>query len=132
MIGAGWCAGRPPAPALAPDATAFLGTPVAWRSPPTCEGGPENADVLIDFTRPEGTLAHMAGCAGAGGEGRHWHHRFYRCTKAELDAFAQRTAIMFSPNMSVGVNVTLKLLQMAAQAMATGYDIEIIEAHHRH
>jgi 4-hydroxy-tetrahydrodipicolinate reductase len=37
-----------------------------------------------------------------------------------------------APNMSVGVNVTLKLLEMAAKAMATGYDIEIIEAHHRH
>lgn len=47
-------------------------------------------------------------------------------------ACAQRTAIVMAPNMSVGVNVTLKLLQMAAKAMATGYDIEIIEAHHRH
>jgi 4-hydroxy-tetrahydrodipicolinate reductase len=52
--------------------------------------------------------------------------------KAEIADIAKDIAIVMAPNMSVGVNVTLKLLQMAAQAMSTGYDIEIIEAHHRH
>ena len=52
--------------------------------------------------------------------------------KAEIAEAAQRIAIVMAPNMSVGVNVTLKLLEMAAKAMATGYDIEIVEAHHRH
>src|SRR5690606_13545051 len=52
--------------------------------------------------------------------------------KAEIAAFAEKTAIVFAPNMSVGVNVTLKLLEMAAKALDTGYDIEIVEAHHKH
>ena len=52
--------------------------------------------------------------------------------KADIKAISKDIAIVMAPNMSVGVNVTLKLLQMAAQAMPTGYDIEIIEAHHRH
>ena len=52
--------------------------------------------------------------------------------KAQIADAAKSIPIMFAPNMSVGVNVTLKLLQMAAKALSTGYDIEIIEAHHRH
>jgi 4-hydroxy-tetrahydrodipicolinate reductase len=52
--------------------------------------------------------------------------------KAAIAEAAKKTAIMFSPNMSVGVNVTMKLLEMAAKSFSHGYDIEIIEAHHRH
>ena len=52
--------------------------------------------------------------------------------KAEIAEAAKSIAIVMAPNMSVGVNVTLKLLEMAAKALSTGYDIEIIEAHHRH
>ena len=50
----------------------------------------------------------------------------------EIGAAAQHIGIMMAPNMSVGVNVVLKLLDMAARALNEGYDIEIIEAHHRH
>jgi 4-hydroxy-tetrahydrodipicolinate reductase len=57
---------------------------------------------------------------------------FSDAEKAEINAASQDIAIMMAPNMSVGVNVTLKLLEMAAKAMSTGYDIEIIETHHRH
>ena len=57
---------------------------------------------------------------------------FSEVQKAEIAAAAKDIPIMLAPNMSVGVNVTLKLLELAAKAMATGYDIEIIEAHHRH
>jgi 4-hydroxy-tetrahydrodipicolinate reductase len=52
--------------------------------------------------------------------------------KAAIRAAAEKTAIVFAPNMSIGVNVTLKLLEMAAKNFSEGYDIEIIEAHHRH
>ena len=118
--------------ALGTDASAFLGHASGVLITSDLRVGLQGADVLIDFTRPEGTLAHMAVCAELGVKAVIGTTGFTDAQKAELDAFAQRTAIMFSPNMSVGVNVTLKLLQMAAQAMATGYDIEIIEAHHRH
>jgi 4-hydroxy-tetrahydrodipicolinate reductase len=57
---------------------------------------------------------------------------FTDAQKAEIADAARDIAIVMSPNMSVGVNVTLKLLETAAKALATGYDIEVIEAHHRH
>ena len=118
----------PSSPGIGSDACAFLGYASGVAITANLKAGLQNADVLIDFTRPEGTLAHMAVCAELGVKAVIGTTGFTDAQKAELDAFAQRTAIMFSPNMSV----TFKLLQMAAQAMATGYDIEIIEAHHRH
>jgi 4-hydroxy-tetrahydrodipicolinate reductase len=57
---------------------------------------------------------------------------FIDAQKADIAAAAKDIAIMMAPNMSVGVNVTLKLLEMAAKALSTGYDIEIVEAHHRY
>jgi 4-hydroxy-tetrahydrodipicolinate reductase len=88
--------------------------------------------VLIDFTRPEGTLAHLKVCRELGVKLVIGTTGFTDEQKAEIAAASKDIAIVMAPNMSVGVNVTLKLLQMAAQAMPTGYDIEIIEAHHRH
>jgi len=88
--------------------------------------------VLIDFTRPEGTLAHLAVCRELGVQAVIGTTGFSEAQKAEIAAAAKDIAIMMAPNMSVGVNVTFKLLEMAAKALSTGYDIEIIEAHHRH
>ena len=122
----------PSSPAIGSDATAFLG--VASGVPITADlrQGLQNAEVLIDFTRPEGTLAHLAICRELGVQAVIGTTGFTEAQKAEIAAHAQRTAIVMAPNMSVGVNVTLKLLEMAAKALSTGYDIEIIEAHHRH
>lgn len=91
-----------------------------------------NADVLIDFTRPEGTLAHLAICRALGVKMVIGTTGFDAAQKAVVAEAATDIAIVLAPNMSIGVNVTLKLLDMAARALATGYDIEIIEAHHRH
>ena len=90
------------------------------------------SDLLIDFTRPEGTLAHLAVCCALGVKAVIGTTGFGDAQKAQVADAAKDIAIMMAPNMSVGVNVTLKLLELAARAMATGYDIEIIEAHHRH
>jgi 4-hydroxy-tetrahydrodipicolinate reductase len=92
----------------------------------------QNADYLIDFTRPEGTLAHIKVCQELNVKMVIGTTGFSDAEKAEINAASKDIAIMMAPNMSVGVNVTLKLLEMAAKAMSTGYDIEIIEAHHRH
>ncbi len=119
-------------PAIGSDATAFLGYASGVPITADLRAGLKNADMLIDFTRPEGTLAHLAVCSELGVKAVIGTTGFTDAQKAEIAAFAQRTAIVMAPNMSVGVNVTLKLLQMAAKAMAAGYDIEIIEAHHRH
>ena len=119
-------------PAVGSDATAFLGHASGVAITADIAAGLKNADVLIDFTRPQGTLAHLAVCAEHGVKAVIGTTGFSDEQKAEIEAFAQRTAIVMAPNMSVGVNVTLKLLQMAAKALSEGYDIEIIEAHHRH
>ena len=94
--------------------------------------GLAGARCLIDFTRPEGTLKHLAYCAEHGIAMVIGTTGFDDAGKAAIRAAAEKTAIVFAPNMSVGVNVTLKLLEMAAKSLAEGYDIEIIEAHHRH
>ena len=119
-------------PAIGSDATAFLG--VASGVPITADvrAGLANAYVLIDFTRPEGTLEHLAVCAQVGVKAVIGTTGFTAEQKEAIAAAAQKTAVVFAPNMSVGVNVTLKLLDMAARALSTGYDIEVIEAHHRH
>ncbi len=91
-----------------------------------------NSDFLIDFTRPEGTLKHLDYCAAHGIKMIIGTTGFDEAGKAAIAAAAEKTAVVFAPNMSVGVNVTLKLLEMAAKSFSHGYDIEIIEAHHRH
>lgn len=120
------------APALGTDATAFLGQASGVAITADLTVGLHNSGVLIDFTRPEGTLAHLRVCRELGVQMVIGTTGFTDAQKAEIAAAAKDVAIVMAPNMSVGVNVTLKLLQMAAKALATGYDIEVIEAHHRH
>lgn len=122
----------PGAPALGTDATAFLGQASGVAITADLSAGLQGANVLIDFTRPEGTLAHLRACREHGVQMVIGTTGFTDAQKAEIAAAATDIAIVMAPNMSVGVNVTLKLLQMAAQALSTGYDIEVIEAHHRH
>ena len=119
-------------PFLGTDAAAFLGQPSGVAVTADLAQGLQPAQVLIDFTRPEGTLAHLQVCRQLGVNAVIGATGFSDAQKAEIAEIAQHIAIMMAPNMSVGVNVTLKLLEMAAKAMSTGYDIEIVEAHHRH
>lgn len=122
----------PGSPALGQDATAFLGQTSGVRITDDLDAGLAGAGVLIDFTRPAGTLRHLEACR---------RHRvqlvvgttgFDEAGKAAIAAAADEIAIVMAPNMSVGVNVVMKLLQQAARALSQGYDIEIVEAHHRH
>jgi 4-hydroxy-tetrahydrodipicolinate reductase len=94
--------------------------------------GLAHAQVLIDFTRPAGTLAHAAVCRDLGVRLVIGTTGFSDAQKAEIAEHANHIAIVMAPNMSVGVNVVLKLLDTAARALREGYDIEIVEAHHRH
>ncbi len=120
------------APGLGQDAAAFLGRDTGVRITADLARGLQGAHCLIDFTRPEGTLAHVRACRERGVAMVIGTTGFTEAQKADIVTAAQDIAIVMAPNMSVGVNVTLKLLEMAAQALATGYDIEVIEAHHRH
>ncbi|MBS7777838.1 4-hydroxy-tetrahydrodipicolinate reductase [Acidovorax sp. CCYZU-2555] len=122
----------PGSPALGIDATAFLGSASGVVITSDLRQGLAQAQVLIDFTRPEGTLAHLEVCKDLGVKLVIGTTGFSDEEKKTLAQGAQQVAVMLAPNMSVGVNVTLKLLEMAAKALSTGYDIEIVEAHHRH
>ena len=119
-------------PAIGSDAAAFLGFTSGVPIVSDLRTGLQDAQVLIDFTRPEGTLAHLAVCRELGVQAVIGTTGFSEAQKAEVAEAAKEIAIVMAPNMSVGVNVTFKLLEMAAKALSTGYDIEIIEAHHRH
>ncbi len=119
-------------PALGQDATAFLGATSGVTITSDLRAGLANAQVLIDFTRPEGTLAHLEACRALGVKAVIGTTGFSEAQKAQIAEFAKANAIVLAPNMSVGVNVVLKVLEVAAKALKEGYDIEIIEAHHRH
>jgi 4-hydroxy-tetrahydrodipicolinate reductase len=122
----------PSSPSIGNDAAAFLGVASGVAVTSDLAAALADAQVLIDFTRPEGTLKHLAACRerkvnmviGTTGlsEGQ---------KEMILDA-ARDIAVVMAPNMSVGVNVTMKLLEMAAKSLANGFDVEVIEAHHRH
>ena len=123
---------QPGTGAIGKDAGELVGTPCGVPVSIDAEAGIAQADCLIDFTRPEGTLEHLAICrrhkvaivigtTGFNDEGK----------KAIADA-ALEIPVVFAPNMSVGVNAVFKLLDTATRILAEGYDIEIVEAHHRH
>ncbi len=114
------------------DAGDFLGRDTGVTISDDVGAGIADAQFLIDFTRPEGTLAHLRACAARGTAMVIGTTGFDEDGKRAIAAAAERVPIVFAPNMSVGVNVTLKLLELAARSLSTGYDIEIIEAHHRH
>ncbi|MDF0605350.1 4-hydroxy-tetrahydrodipicolinate reductase [Neisseriaceae bacterium TC5R-5] len=122
----------PGSPLLGQDAAFFLGRTSGIAISSDLDQALQGADVLIDFTRPEGSLQHLAACV------RHQVKLILGTTgfdlagKAAIHAASEEIAIVFAPNFSVGVNLTFKLLDMAARILDEGYDIEIIEAHHRH
>lgn len=122
----------PGSPALGQDAGAFAGvhTGVTIRS--DLHAALQHARYFIDFTRPEGTMAHLAACEAAGVAMVIGTTGFDDAQLERIRAASQRIGIVMAPNMSIGVNVVFKLLDQAARALAQGYDIEIIEAHHRH
>lgn len=119
-------------PALGQDAGAFLGRTTGVAISADLDATLAGADVLIDFTRPEGTLAHLATCRRLGVKAVVGTTGFTDEQKAQIAELACATAVVMAPNMSVGVNVVLRLLDVAARALNQGYDIEVIEAHHRH
>jgi 4-hydroxy-tetrahydrodipicolinate reductase len=119
-------------PFLGQDAAAFLGRTSGVAITADVLAGLATAQVLIDFTRPEGTRAHLAACRELGVKAVIGTTGLNDADKAAIAASASQCAIVLAPNMSVGVNVVLRLIDLAARALREGYDIEIIEAHHRH
>ena len=89
-------------------------------------------DTLIDFTRPETSMAYLRVCRDAGKKIVIGTTGYSDAQKREIEAIAGQVPVVFAPNMSVGVNLSLKLLEMTAETMGEYCDIEVIEAHHRH
>ena len=119
-------------PAIGRDAGSSTGITTGVVITADVHQGLQGCDALIDFTRPEGTLQHLRVCRDLGIAAVVGTTGFSDAQKSEIAEIAKHIPVMMAPNMSVGVNVTLKLLEMAAKALSTGYDIEIVEAHHRH
>jgi len=92
----------------------------------------DDFDVLIDFTRPEVTLQSLALCVQANKQIVIGTTGFDQPGLVAIDDASAKIPVVFAPNMSVGVTLTLKLLKMAAEVLNEGFDIEVIEAHHRH
>lgn len=117
---------------LGRDAGELAGSACGVKISADVEDALQGANVLIDFTRPEGTMHHLEVCIKLGLPIVIGTTGFSAQQKAQLGAAAQHIGVVFAPNMSVGVNLTFKLLEMASKVLSHGYDIEIIEAHHRH
>ncbi len=118
-------------PLLGRPAGELVGLPGGVPVTDDLSGALAECDCLIDFTRPEGTLRHLELCAAAGVAMVIGTTGFDAAGKAAISAAAAKIPVVFAPNMAVGVNAVFKLLDVAARILAQGYDVEIVEAHHR-
>ncbi|TDR82071.1 4-hydroxy-tetrahydrodipicolinate reductase [Paludibacterium purpuratum] len=123
---------RPESPEQGRDAGLTLGRECGVAISHDVAAALEGADVLIDFTRPEATLDYLQACVAHGVNMVIGTTGFDAAGKHAIEQAAERVGIVFAPNFSVGVNLTFKLLDIAARVLSEGYDIEIVEAHHRH
>jgi 4-hydroxy-tetrahydrodipicolinate reductase len=123
---------RPGSPLVGQDAGAAWGAASGVHVTDQPAVALRGAHALIDFTRPEATFGYLDDCAATGVPLVIGTTGFDDAGKARIAAAARQIPIVFAPNMSVGVNLLMKLAELAAQVLEDGYDIEIIEAHHRH
>ncbi|MBA3478174.1 MAG: 4-hydroxy-tetrahydrodipicolinate reductase [Lautropia sp.] len=118
-------------PVVGTDPLAAIGGQSSVRVTADLHEGLQSADVLIDFTRPAATLAHLAACGRSGTRMVIGTTGFTETERATIQAASRELAIVLSPNMSIGVNVAMKLIAQATAALADTCDIEIVESHHR-
>ncbi len=119
-------------PVLGSDAGARTGRTTGIRIAADIDAALRASDVLIDFTRPAGTLAHLAACERLGVAAVVGTTGFDPAARDEIVERSRRVPIVFAPNMSVGVNVLIELVELAAARLGSEFDIEILEMHHRH
>ena len=123
---------RPETGMMGKDAGELVGQPCGVPVTSDLEAGIASANCLIDFTRPEGTLEHLQYCRRHGVAAVIGTTGFDAAGKQAIADFAGDIPVVFAPNMSVGVNLVFKLLDTASRILDHGYDIEIVEAHHKH
>ena len=120
-------------PSIGRDAGELVGAPMSGvKVTDGYRAGIAAADVLVDFTRPQGTLVHLDACVAAKKAIVIGTTGFSPDEKQRIASAATSIPVVFAPNMAVGVNVIFKLADVAARALGDDYDVEIIEAHHRH
>ena len=119
-------------PSLGKDAGELVGSPCGVPLTADVEAGVALADCAIDFTRPEGAMAHLEACRRQGRAIVIGTTGLSAEQKRSVQAAADVIPVVLAPNMSVGVNAVFKLLDTAARILDQGYDVEIVEAHHRH
>ncbi|PTD96550.1 4-hydroxy-tetrahydrodipicolinate reductase [Pseudothauera lacus] len=119
-------------PFIGRDAGEFAGAPCGVRITDDARVALAASDCLIDFTRPEGTLAHLALARELGKAMVIGTTGLDAAARQAIAAAAADIPVVFAPNMAVGVNAVFKLLEVAARILNDGYDVEIIEAHHRY
>jgi 4-hydroxy-tetrahydrodipicolinate reductase len=118
--------------AVGKDAGELIGAPCGVTVSSDVEATIRDCSALIDFTRPEGTLVHLAACRTLGVNMVIGTTGFSDVQKKNIADASREIAIVMAPNMSVGTNLVFKLSEIAAGVLKDGYDVEIIEAHHRH
>ena len=123
---------RPDCPQLGKDAGEAFGIASGVKISTDLQAALKDASILVDFTRPEPSLAYLEACRQAGVGIVIGTTGFTQAQKEVIAAAARDIPVVFAPNMSVGVTLLINLVQSAAKVLAEGYDIEIIEAHHRH
>ncbi|HTO47605.1 MAG TPA: 4-hydroxy-tetrahydrodipicolinate reductase [Burkholderiales bacterium] len=119
-------------PQLGKDAGESLGMPCGVTLTADVAAAAAAADCLVDFTAPQATLAHVAACVAARRSAVIGTTGFAADDKARIAAAARAIPIAMAPNFAIGVNVTFKLAEVAARILGDAYDVEIVEAHHRH
>jgi len=123
---------RAGSPYLGKDSGELIGSPNGVLICEDAAAALRGCDVLVDFTRPEATLQHMELCRMLGVKMVIGTTGFTPEQKEKIFDVSHECGIVFAPNMSVGVNLLFKLLDTAARVLNEGYDIEVLEAHHRH
>jgi len=122
----------PGSPVIGKDAGELVGRPCGLKIASGLADGVAKGDCLIDFTRPEGTLAHLEQCLKKSMRMVIGTTGFSAEQEERIAAAAGKIAIVKAPNMSAGVNVAFRLVETAARSLGEAYDVEIVEAHHRH
>ncbi len=124
---------RAGSPALGKDAGALAGLePLGVAVVDDLAKALDGADVVIDFTSHEASVRHAGLCAARGVALVIGSTGFTPEAKAAVAEAARRVPGVLSPNMSVGVNVVFELVRQAARVLGDGYDVEVVEIHHKH
>ncbi len=119
-------------PVLGADAGAAAGVATGIMVAADIDAALASSDCLVDFTKPEGSVAHAEACAKRGKAIVIGTTGFSAPQRDRIADAAKRVAIAMAPNFAVGVNVLFKLVDVAARALGDEFEVEIIEAHHRH